>query len=97
MVRNITIPLAPVAGLAAGLAGGDSSPLHYVTTGNLQGFTESLCERYLGWHPRFGFHVNFIKKGFVPLVLGLLVHKVVGGTLGVNRALGRAGVPFIRI
>jgi len=44
-----------------------------------------------GWHP------EFMKNGTYPLVAGLLVHKFIGGTLGVNRALGRAHVPFLRI
>lgn len=35
--------------------------------------------------------------GLWPIVGGLLVHKIVGGYLGVNRAMGRAGIPFIRL
>ena len=38
-----------------------------------------------------------LKEGLLPLALGLVVHKVVGGMLGVNALLGRAKVPFIRI
>ncbi len=35
--------------------------------------------------------------GLWPILTGLAVHKVVGSWLGVNKALGAARVPFIRI
>ena len=35
--------------------------------------------------------------GLWPMLAGLLVHKVVGGALGINRALARSGIPYIRI
>lgn len=43
-----------------------------------------------GWHP------EFMKNGTFPLLAGILVHKLAGG-LGINRALGRARVPYLRI
>lgn len=37
-------------------------------------------------------------KTWIPVIMGLLVHKFVGGApLNLNRALGNAGVPIIRI
>jgi hypothetical protein len=38
-----------------------------------------------------------LKYGLVPMLAGLMVHKLIGGKLGINSALGRAGVPFIRL
>jgi len=35
--------------------------------------------------------------GTFPILGGMLAHKFIGGGLGVNRALGSAGVPFLRI
>jgi len=35
-------------------------------------------------------------KRIAPILLGLLAHKL-AAKLGINRALGRAGVPYIRI
>jgi len=43
------------------------------------------------------FNPAFMVHGTIPLVGGVLVHKFIGGSLGVNRALGRAHIPFIRI
>jgi len=40
---------------------------------------------------------GFMVNGTIPLVAGVLIHKFIGGSLGVNRALGRAHVPFLRI
>ena len=38
-----------------------------------------------------------LQYGLYPLIIGALVHKVLGGMLGVNRMLGRAGVPVFRL
>lgn len=39
---------------------------------------------------------KYMRHGTLPIILGLLAHKA-AGSLGFNRALGRAGVPYIRI
>ena len=95
---SFTIPLAPVAGLAAGLA----EPIQYLIKGDTNNAINHLVYNYTGipnamqgggnWDP------NGLKKGLLPLVIGLLIHKLVGGPpLNLNRALGRARVPLIRI
>jgi len=43
-----------------------------------------------GWHP------EFMKNGTYPLVAGIVVHKL-AGRLGINRMLGRARIPLLRI
>jgi hypothetical protein len=35
--------------------------------------------------------------GLYPILAGLVVHKVVGGMMGVNRQLAAARIPWIRI
>lgn len=42
------------------------------------------------WYP------GEIWKGILPVVGGVMVHKV-ASKLGVNRALARAGIPFLRV
>jgi hypothetical protein len=40
---------------------------------------------------------TMMREGLGPIVAGILVHKFIGGSLGINRALGRAGIPLLRI
>ncbi len=49
-----------------------------------------------GYMPGQGWNAGYMKNGAGPIVLGILAHKV-AGKLGVNRALAKAGVPFLRI
>jgi len=42
------------------------------------------------------FNPSFMWNGTYPLLVGWAVHKI-AGVLGVNRALGAARIPFIRI
>lgn len=35
--------------------------------------------------------------GLYPIIAGLLVHKFIGGGLGVNRALAAARIPWLRV
>lgn len=93
---GMTIPIAPIAGLAAGLI----EPIQYVVDhGNWRGAVEVLCRNYTGYRPGTQtWEPHYMTRGLVPLVIGLLVHKFVGGSpLNANRMLARAGVPFIRI
>lgn len=93
--RQITLPIAPIAGLAAGMY----SVVLNASQGNYEQAMADAIWHYTGmnikaanmWQP------EGLKYGLLPLVAGLVVHKVVGGTLGANRMLARAGVPVIRI
>lgn len=38
-----------------------------------------------------------LHQGLYPMIAGFLVHKVVGGMFGLNRTLGRMGIPLVRI
>ena len=93
-VKSMHIPLAVVGGLAAGM----QAPIANLMAGDYNAALDSLAWRYAGWNSQEGrFDTNGLMQGAVPLVAGILVSKLVGGTLGVNRKLGQMGVPFIRI
>ena len=92
---SMTIPIAPVAGLVAGLA----APIDYLIKGDTKNAMLKLCKNYTGYNYEVGlWSPDDLKRGLLPLVVGLLVHKFVGGPpLNLNRMLGRAKVPLIRI
>lgn len=92
---QMTIPIAPVAGLVAGLA----EPADYLIKGDMKNAMLKLCKNYTGYNYEVGlWSPEDLKRGLLPLVVGLLVHKFVGGPpLNLNRMLGRAKVPLIRI
>jgi len=94
---GMTVPLAPMAGLAAGLA----RPAQELMAGNIDGAVTHLLYNYTGlsgYPGNLTFKMEGLKNGVMPLVTGLLVHKFVGGPpLNLNRILARAKVPFIRI
>ena len=93
--RKLTIPIAPIAGLLAGLA----KPIEHALAGNFDTAFNHLSINYTGVHPVTGrFNPEWLKIGLMPLVMGCLVHKFVGGApLNLNRVLANAGVPYIRI
>jgi hypothetical protein len=90
---GMTIPVAVLAGFAplavAAMAGykynGWSGVAKRVSLG-LTGFNTEDKK----WYP--GEMINVT----APIMAGILVHKF-AGQLGINRALGQAGIPFIRI
>ena len=93
---SMTIPLAPVLGIAQATnaygAWGD------IVSGNYEAALDKITAGLTGFSPASGdWQPQRMVNGVVPIVVGLLVHKFVGGTLGLNRMLGRAKVPFIRL
>lgn len=89
-----TIPLAVLAGfvpLAKDVYTG-------YTSGGVAGAGHYLVGGVTGYDTNTGkFNLPWAASHFwLPVGAGLLVHKL-AGRMGVNRALGRAGVPFIRI
>ena len=93
--NKITIPLAPIIGIAAGVA----EPLGYIIGGNVSTGMEYLKRNYLGLTgPNNEFKIENLMHGLFPLVMGALIHKYVGGApLNLNRMLASANVPFVRI
>jgi hypothetical protein len=67
-------------------------------SGDFNQAANELKWRYLGIDGNGNFNVMGMLGGTVPLILGGLVHKFVGGApLNVNRMLAQSGLPVIRI
>ena len=92
--RKFTLPIAPIAGLAVGLA----EPIQVALfQQNYDWAAKEIAARYTGFF-QGGFHPELLMKGLVPLIAGGLVHKFVGGSpINLNKMLAAAGVPIIRI
>jgi hypothetical protein len=90
----MTIPIAPLAGLAVGV-------LPIFAKVQQSGWKEGVNDvmwKYMAYNPwTKKLDITGLWQGLFPLTVGVLIHKFVGGKLGVNRALSQAKVPFIRI
>ena len=83
----ITIPVASQA-ITLGKLALDTSPQNAMAVAG---------RYYTGFDTRdHKFHMDGLKAGLLPLLMGITVHKL-AGAVGINRALGRAKVPWIRI
>lgn len=92
--RSFTIPLAPIAGLIASPA--LRSAVTDAVGGNWDGAMANLGQMVGYWDGKF--YPEKVAANIGPMVLGLLVHKFVGGPpLNLNRTLANAGVPVVRI
>ena len=94
--QGFTIPLAVVGGLAVGMA----EPVQMLIQGDIMAAADKIAWHYTGYSTTTGqyFDINGLQRGLIPLIIGGLVHKFVGGSpLNLNRMLAAAGVPFIRI
>lgn len=93
--KSMTIPLGPILGLAAGFR----DPLQQVMSGNYLSAIDWASMNYTGYNPNDKtWNPLRLQWGLMPLIIGLLEHKFVGGRpLNLNRTLAAAGVPFIRL
>jgi len=109
--RSVTIPLAPTLGLVAGISPAlfgmpgaqgriQGAVWHFQHGGPAAGLKEFVrvgSMTFTGYDPEgfepFGKHLG---RGLGPVIAGFLVHFV-ASKLGINRMLGAAKVPFIRI
>lgn len=93
--REMTIPIATVAGLAAGMA----EPAGALMAGDIQHALAVISYNYTGYNPEDKtWDPMRMQRGLLPLVIGALVSKFVGGKpLNINRRLAAAGIPFLRI
>ena len=88
--RNISIPIAMVAGAVPGAA-------HLWSVRNQSWVGARASMIYLGWDPNVGhFDFSMLGTGTVPLLLGFVVHKI-ASAVGINRAIRRTGIPWIAI
>lgn len=93
------LPLAVVGGfmpLAFQMYRGYTSTDPYY--GGIKGAVREGCQQFGvdPWVPGGNLKLSQTVKGIAPILGGILLHKL-AGRLGVNRALGRAGIPIIRI
>lgn len=92
--QAMTLPLAAMIGFTPLLT---YMYLDY-KQGGVQLAASGACARLTGYNPADGqWHASTMMQGTIPIALGILVHKYVGGKLGVNRALRSAGVPLLRL
>lgn len=88
--KKMTIPLGVVAGfvpLGVGIWNRKSQPgqIAPYVLGSLTGYV-----------PGQGFSTQYMAEGAIPIAAGFITHYL-ASRLGINRALGRAGIPLIRI
>lgn len=90
---GFTLPLAVVGGFVP-LA------VHAVDDYRVGGIThvgKGIAVRTTGYMVDTNqFEPKYLTQGLLPILAGLFVHKV-ASKVGVNRALARSGVPFVRI
>lgn len=90
---GFTIPVAVLAGFGPMVA----DTIHGYQTGGLASASNDLLANVTGYDARAkAWSFGLLAKGMGPVVAGIMVHKL-AGRLGVNRALAKAGVPFLRI
>ena len=90
---GMTIPIAVTAGILAGM----KRPISFALKGRWEDAVNVTSRYYTGWDPdKRQWEYTDMKVGVVPLVVGVLVHKL-ASKLGVNKMIARAGIPIIRI
>lgn len=93
--RGFTLPILALAGFV---------PFGYgvwTQRNETGGIPEYLSRALTGYSPNnvggYRWHWNALVHTWGPIALGIIGHKIIGGRLGVNRALASAGVPFFRL
>ena len=98
--RKFTLPVAIVApvGLTVGNALLATVP-HKDPATKAYAFFERLTWLFTGWSNNLKkWEGKGIASGLLPILIGGMIHKFVGGKpLNVNRMLGRAQVPIVRV
>lgn len=89
---GVKIPVAVLAGFAPlalnvyNVSGGGIGRMLWMATQAMTGYDTDTKK---WWAPN-------LMKGLVPILMGITVHKI-AGRLGINRALGQAGIPMLRV
>ncbi len=92
--RGFTLPIALVAGFGAPV----SSIIIHTTQGGFPAGLREASRIMIGWDNETGqWNWGHLKFGLMPILLGGLIHKFVGGRLGVNRYLANSGIPIVRL
>lgn len=93
-----TFPIAPIAGLAVSLTTPTGwSVVDHLQRGEFDRVGHRLSQSFLGYAPESKeFRWDELKYGLLPVFSGFAVHKI-ASILGINRQLGRAKIPYVRI
>jgi len=87
----MTLPLAVIAGFVPTMAG------VWNRRGSATEIANYLQAGWTGITPEGGnFSFTNLRAGLIPALAGFAVHKV-ASMMGINRALGRARIPFVRV
>jgi len=82
-------------GIIAGLAPGITRSFGVFQASGAQAAANEALAIYSGFDPvTRRWTVANMNFGLMPLIAGLLVSRFVGGSLGVNRILGRSRIPI---
>ena len=98
--KRLTIPLMVVAGFIPGV-----TEVYAHRAEGMEGVGAAASRIYLGYagtnrfgyNDTIGFHPYLLRYGTLPIVVGAALHWLLGTKLGINRAIARAGIPFIRV
>ena len=96
MSRKFTLPIALLGGVILGLAELTRSVVQAPKEHRVAAFIQSTTGY---WYPgkQWQLGVNGGGMSTLAIVAGAAIHKGVGGYMGVNKALGQARVPVIRL
>ena len=93
-INKVHLPLA----VAAGFLPVTKDAIDLFQGGGLRNVAKYLPKRFIPYDFNTGhWTMDKFMVGTGSIILGILVHKYVGGKLGVNKALASAGIPFIRL
>jgi hypothetical protein len=97
---KMTFPLAVIAGFVPGasLVAGKfkAGGLEYGAAEASRVFLGYASTNKFGYNDPIGFHPYLLKYGMYPILAGFLIHKL-ANKLGINGAIARAGIPFVRV
>lgn len=89
--RGFTLPLAVVAGFSPAVVDLWSHRSSLTTLG------QETAKIFTGWDTATStFHIDYLKTGLLPVVLGVGAHKL-ASLLGINRMIASTGIPVVRI
>ena len=91
----MTLPIAPIAGLAATLLNGNI--ITAVQNNDWVYLKNRMVYNLTGVDDTGKWDAGAMLMNWSPMIAGVLVHKFIGGSLGVNRMLAKSKVPYVRV
>jgi len=92
--RAFTVPIAVVAGFTPLVASGVRGWQNETFRGMGKEVLYALTGVDIDNEPHF--NPSFMINGTVPILMGLVVHKI-AGRMGLNRLIASTGIPYLRI